>query len=144
MRFARRALIGALTTLYSFGSIVSTNFIPLDGASPAAGLVQGRDGNLYGTTSAGGTVSDPDWGTVFKISVPMTPVMQPPTQTSGVLRITWSSVAGQAYKMQFNTSLREANWTDLGGTNVATNGTMSAFDDSGFVLQRFYRVVLLP
>jgi uncharacterized repeat protein (TIGR03803 family) len=37
----------------------------IDGADPEAGLVQGRDGNFYGTTAYGGTNG---WGTVFKIS----------------------------------------------------------------------------
>jgi uncharacterized repeat protein (TIGR03803 family) len=49
---------GALTSLYSF-----TGFT--DGYWPDAGLVQGSDGNLYGTTLYGGTN---DAGTVFKIS----------------------------------------------------------------------------
>ena len=40
-------------------------FVGLDGASSECGLVQGSDGNFYGTTAAGGT----NWaGTVFKIS----------------------------------------------------------------------------
>jgi uncharacterized repeat protein (TIGR03803 family) len=46
------------TTLHSFQ--IFTN-----GAAPTAGLVQGPDGNFYGTTSGGGTNG---WGTVFKIS----------------------------------------------------------------------------
>ena len=45
------------TNLYSF---TGTN----DGANPYAGLVQGSDGNLYGTTSSGGTNN---LGTVFRI-----------------------------------------------------------------------------
>ena len=49
---------GALTSLYSF---TDGN----DGANPSAGLVQGSDGNFYGTTSQGGTNNS---GTVFKIS----------------------------------------------------------------------------
>ena len=49
---------GALTSLYSF---TGGN----DGANPYAGLVQGSDGNMYGTTEGGGTNGS---GTVFKMS----------------------------------------------------------------------------
>jgi uncharacterized repeat protein (TIGR03803 family) len=49
---------GTLTTLYNFDS--STN-----GGAPRAGLVQGSDGDFYGTTSNGGTNK---YGTVFKIT----------------------------------------------------------------------------
>jgi uncharacterized repeat protein (TIGR03803 family) len=49
---------GTLISLYAF-----TN--GLDGANPMAGVVQGTDGNFYGTASAGGAYSN---GTVFKIS----------------------------------------------------------------------------
>jgi uncharacterized repeat protein (TIGR03803 family) len=50
---------GSETILYSFGS--STN----DGYATYAGLVQGGDGNFYGTTKYGGTDG---WGTVFQVS----------------------------------------------------------------------------
>jgi uncharacterized repeat protein (TIGR03803 family) len=59
------SLNGALTTLYSFGSVQDTNGVPLDGANPSAALVQGSDGSFYGTTENGGTYYS---GTVFKIS----------------------------------------------------------------------------
>ena len=52
---------GALTSLYSFCSKSNC----ADGADPDAGLVQGSDGNFYGTTTAGGANTD---GTVFKIT----------------------------------------------------------------------------
>ena len=48
---------GTLTTLYSFGYD--------DGAKPEAGLVQGTDGNFYGTTSEGGWCGQ---GTVFRLT----------------------------------------------------------------------------
>jgi len=51
---------GELTTLYSFCSRSSC----ADGTQPAAPLVQGSDGNFYGTTYFGGTHND---GTIFKI-----------------------------------------------------------------------------
>jgi uncharacterized repeat protein (TIGR03803 family) len=54
---------GTLTTLYSFCS-----HLPgcADGIRPVAGLVQGADGNLYGTTNGGGAYG---YGTVFKINL---------------------------------------------------------------------------
>ena len=70
---------GALTTLYAFRSITNANGDPLDGAYPNAALVQGSDGNYYGTTSSGGTN---DNGTVFKIG------------TSGALTSLYSFTGG--------------------------------------------------
>ena len=53
---------GTLTTLHIFDGS--------DGGGPTAGLVQGTDGNFYGTTIEGGTSNNcPDGcGTVFKIT----------------------------------------------------------------------------
>ena len=48
---------GTLTTLYSFAFI--------DGWDPLAALVQGSDGNFYGTTVDGGQY---EFGNVFKIT----------------------------------------------------------------------------
>jgi uncharacterized repeat protein (TIGR03803 family) len=52
---------GGLTTLYSFCSLSNCT----DGWGPVAGLVQGTDGNFYGTTVYNGYDSA---GTVFKIT----------------------------------------------------------------------------
>jgi uncharacterized repeat protein (TIGR03803 family) len=54
---------GALTTLYTFCSQGGTNCT--DGSLPTAGLVEGSDGNFYGTTASGGTQ---EGGTVFQIT----------------------------------------------------------------------------
>ncbi len=52
---------GTLTTLYQFCSLTNC----ADGANPYGYLVQGTDGNFYGTTIYGGANSN---GTVFKIT----------------------------------------------------------------------------
>jgi len=52
---------GSATVLYNFCSQPGCT----DGSSPNAGLIQGSDGNLYGTTLNGGTYN---FGTVFKIT----------------------------------------------------------------------------
>jgi uncharacterized repeat protein (TIGR03803 family) len=53
---------GAETTLYSFCAQTGC----ADGSRPYAGLVEGTDGNFYGTTSGGG--ANGRGGTIFKIT----------------------------------------------------------------------------
>jgi uncharacterized repeat protein (TIGR03803 family) len=61
------------TVLYNF----CTNYVGvrcLDGQWPVAGLVFDQEGDLYGTTSDGGTgTSGYDYGTVFELSPPSLP-----------------------------------------------------------------------
>src|ERR1017187_10553766 len=83
---------GFYTRLYSFvGS-------PNDGAFPFAGLVQGGDGNFYGTTYEGGSNGV---GTVFSFSVPLSP---PANQISRIQKaatnvvVAIPSVAGETYQ----------------------------------------------
>ena len=52
---------GTLTTLYVFCSLPGC----ADGEQPVAGLIQGSDGNFYGTTQIGGADNE---GTVFKLT----------------------------------------------------------------------------
>ena len=89
------------TTLVSFNSA--------DGASPLSGLIADADGDLFGTTSAGGANND---GTVFEMTnsgfVPAGSAVKP--ENDGILF--WST-DGQA-----------AIW-GMDGTNVIAGGTVS-------------------
>lgn len=125
---------GTLTTLVSFDG---TN-----GASPEAGLMQGADGNFYGTTTHGGTNG---YGTVFRLSV----IVPPPSfltveETGATLTMTWSATVGQTYQMLFETNLDQAIWNNLNSSLTATDPTMTTFDAIGPDQQRFYRILLLP
>ena len=65
--FFKITLAGTLTTLYSFCSQSGC----ADGVTPEGGLVQATDGDLYGTTYAGGGgagCAGGNCGTIFKIS----------------------------------------------------------------------------
>ena len=59
----RMTPIGALATLVDFTGTSGAN----RGSQPYAALVQGPDGNFYGTTSRGGLASN-DMGTVFRMT----------------------------------------------------------------------------
>jgi uncharacterized repeat protein (TIGR03803 family) len=131
---------GSLTSLYSF---TGGN----DGASPAAGLVQGSDGSFYGTTygfdystAYGGGQGGA--GTIFRLTI--VPEFQAVTLTNGALSLTWSTEAGGTYQPQFSSDLSSGNWTSLGSAVTAAGATLSAMDSVTNGPRRFYRVVLSP
>jgi uncharacterized repeat protein (TIGR03803 family) len=126
---------GTLTTLVSFDG---TN-----GAAPEAGLIQGADGNFYGTTSQGGTNG---YGTVFRlnITVPPPPNFLTVEQTGATLTLTWSATVGQIYQMLYKTNLNQTLWNNLNNALAATNPIMTTADAMGPDRQRFYRILLLP
>lgn len=132
---------GAVTVLYAFGTLTDSHGNALDGQFPAAGVVLGTDGNLYGTAVMGGSA---DGGTVFRLSAPLPPLLTAPGQSGGTVSLRWSAVAGQTYQVQYKSSLTSATWSNLGSTNTATNGTAFAVDPDSPDAQRFYRVVLVP
>jgi uncharacterized repeat protein (TIGR03803 family) len=123
---------GALTTLYSFTGIS-------DGANPQAGLVQGSDGNFYGTTSHGGLGGA---GTVFRLTVG--PEFQAVTLTNSTLSLTWSAKVGGMYQLQYSSDLSSSNWANLGIGLTAAGATLSTTDSVTNGPQRFYRLVLSP
>jgi len=112
-----------------------------NGARPVGALVQGADGDFYGTTSEGGAYG---FGTVFKVSVPFPPVIKALTLTNGTVTLTWSAVAGQAYRVQYTDDLSQTNWSYLNKPAVADSGVMTATDAQGGnpSAHRYYRVVL--
>jgi uncharacterized repeat protein (TIGR03803 family) len=122
---------GTLTTLYSF---TGGN----DGGGPS-GLVQGNDGNFYGTTSGGGAGGA---GTVFRLTI--VPEFQAVSMTNGTLSLTWSTEAGGIYQLQYSSDLTSTNWTNLGTPIPATGASLTATDSLTNGPQRFYRLVLLP
>jgi uncharacterized repeat protein (TIGR03803 family) len=133
---------GSETNLYSFASFST------DGADPYdAGLMQGCDGNLYGTTELGGTY---DNGTVFELTVPLNPPANQITRiqkagTNVVLAI--PSVAGETYQLQFSSSLSMANWVNVSDVSVANSiGALLTLTNFGGASspQGFYRFDITP
>jgi len=139
---------GALTTLHSFTGDTWYGGI-YEGSNPYAGLVQGSDGQFYGTTPFGGTslaeggfASYDDEGTVFRLTI--VPELQAAIRASNGLNLTWSTEAGGAYQLQGNSDLSSTNWTNLGSPVTATGATLSTTDIMMNGPQCFYRLVVSP
>ena len=122
---------GTLATLVSFAF---TN-----GSSPQAVLTLDSYGNFYGTTSRGGSG---EAGTVFRLNV--VPGFQAVTLTHSTLSLTWSTVVGWKYQLQYNSDLSPTNWNNLNSPVTATGPTLSTTDSITNGPQRFYRVMILP
>jgi len=103
---------GTFTLLHTFCSKSGCK----DGGIPYAGLVQATDGNLYGTTIAGGAncVSDGGCGTVFKIA---------PSGTLTTLhRFDGTDGASPYARLVQATDGNLYGTTDFGGANCVSDG----------------------
>jgi uncharacterized repeat protein (TIGR03803 family) len=129
---------GSLTTLHSFGTS--------DGANPYAALMQGSDGNFYGTAYAGGN----GYGTVFQLTIPLHP---PANQISAIrlagvnVIVTLPSVAGETYQLQYSDSLTLSNWSNVYGASMTNSigGLLSLTNLGGATQpQGFYRFAITP
>ena len=96
---------GVKITLYSFAG-------GKDGAYPAAVLVQGSDGNFYGTTEQGGKTKS---GTVFKIT------------SSGVKTTLYSFAGGKNGATPYAGLIQDSNGNFYGTTANGDSGTGTVF-----------------
>lgn len=139
----RISLGGAYTNLYFFGES------PNDGGSPNE-LVQGDDGNFYGTTQYGGANH---YGTAFSFSVPLNPPPYPINQITGAhvaaTNVVFSipSIAGETYQLQSGTSMNPTNWVNVPGVSITNSiGALLTLTNIGGATgpQRFYRFDIIP
>ena len=135
---------GSYTNLYSFAGS------PNDGTYPVALLVQGSDGNFYGTTYQGGANNS---GTVFRISIALSPPPFPINQITSVhlaatnLIFTIPSIAGETYQLQFSSSMTPTNWVNVSGVSVTNSiGALLTLTNFGAAVgpQGFYRFDITP
>ena len=74
------------------------------------------------------------------------PAFRATTQTSSTFNLTWGTVVGLVYQVQYKTNLLRTNWINLGKPLIATNGSLTVSDTNAISSspQRFYRLMLLP
>jgi hypothetical protein len=66
------------------------------------------------------------------------------TQGNAQLQISFNTLPGQHYQVQFKDSLTETSWTSLGGIIPGNGSTLTVSDDMTGPPQRFYRLLALP
>jgi uncharacterized repeat protein (TIGR01451 family) len=80
----------------------------------------------------------------FSVAVVLPPVVQSITVSNGAAILTWNSIEGQTYRLEYNDDLDETNWTELPPDITASGSVTEKVDLIESVPQRFYRVVLVP
>jgi subtilase family serine protease len=83
---------------------------------------------------------------VTPISPPAFKTEQQATAPTASFNLTWTTVAGLVYQVQYITNLVQTNWIDLGAPITATTNTLSITDTNAISSSpsRFYRIVELP
>jgi len=125
------------------------SIVPHGGIQCEAGLVQGSDGNFYGTTVGGGTNGD---GIVFRLSVPLNPPANQISEIqffnvldSTIVAVPIPSVAGEMYQLQYSDSMSPTNWINTGDPALSIGGPLVLIDIAEpLPPQRFYRAVITP
>jgi uncharacterized repeat protein (TIGR03803 family) len=119
---------GALTTLYSFTGVN-------DGSNPEAELVQGSDGNFYGTTINGGQGGA---GTIFRLSAPLGPPELRIIAAAENVILTWPASA-IGFTLQSTTNLAARVWATNLPAPIVVNGQNTVTNPiSG--IQQFFRL----
>jgi uncharacterized repeat protein (TIGR03803 family) len=118
------------TILVSFG-VIST-----DGAGPKAGLIADANGNLFGTTSAGGASGQ---GTVFKLAKTASGYANAPTILASFCALTGCTDGSQPQAGL----IPDANGnlfgtTEFGGAIANSVGTVFEVTGSGFVVPAIF------
>jgi uncharacterized repeat protein (TIGR03803 family) len=135
---------GAFTTIYSFAPVTHGpgGYINADGAAPTAALLQGVDGNFYGTTLFGGTNGA---GTAFRLSITPDPSLEFTSASliGNIIILSWIATPGRNYQVQSSYTLTQTNWMNCGSLIMATNSTAAASDSVDQTACRFYRVLLV-
>ncbi len=95
-------------------------------------------------TDAVGFVQNRYYRVALGQGVPPPPVINALPAGSGMAVLTWNSVAGQTYRLQYRDSLGNPVWQNVPSDIVATGPSTTQTNTIDAVAQRFFRVVLLP
>jgi subtilase family serine protease len=74
---------------------------------------------------------------------PPPPSFLPPLPSAGGFTLTWSTVPGISYQLQYTSNLSAAAWTNF-GSPITASASVASVPESLTNSQRFYRVLLLP
>jgi kumamolisin len=98
--------------------------------------------NNYDLCTGLGTMGGTNLINALATPIPQ-PQLKPLVFKAGTVTLSWSTVTGQVYQLQYNSTMNATGWTNLGHATNAAKTTISVTEPSTNGL-RFYRVILQP
>ncbi len=130
---------------------LNTNSPPGAIVDSSTGIFQWTPDETFLDTSNSFTVTVTDNGLPplsdaksFVITVISPPLIQSITRSNDVVMLTWSSINGQNYRVQYRDDLGDPDWNDLPPDVTASGPTANKTDLITASVQRFYRITVLP
>ena len=80
----------------------------------------------------------------FQVYVAPLPALSGTALSNGAFTLTWNSISGMTYRVQYDNQLGDTNWIDLPPDVTATDTNSSQTDTNLGDAQRFYRVLVVP
>lgn len=80
----------------------------------------------------------------FSVAVVSRPLISMIAVTNGIVTVSWSSLAGQTYRLQYATNLLESSWQPVEPDVLGLGEITSQTNAVGAGSQQFYRVLVLP
>lgn len=117
---------GQFSVMRSFNTLT-------DGRAPNS-LVEGPDGNVYGTTSE-------DYSRFFRFVA--SPRILKIQQMNAGRTITWNSFTNATYRLEYKNTAAQSDWNTF-APSILSSGQTTSFYDNLPSVERYYRVVLLP
>lgn len=89
--------------------------------------------------------NDPSYFGLDDVTVTAIPALtlRATTEVTNGFSLTWNTVSGLVYQVQFSTNLLQPDWVNLGAPLMAPGNSMTV-SDTGSSPQRFYRLIVSP
>jgi hypothetical protein len=130
------SIAGRMYQLQYTDDLKSTNW-----HSASAGVL--ATGSLTAETNATGNAAQRFYR-VKLLSTAPAPEIQSIRVSNGVATVTWTTVRGRDYRLQYKNDLQDPAWTELAPGVVAVGPMATGTNTVGAAARRFYRVRLVP
>ena len=125
------------------GSVIGMLIVTLNGSPVTASM--GRSGERVTVTLASQQTVLADQVLLVESGITGIKIVQGALMNGG-LQVTWTSVPGKSYAVEFSEALPAASWTPLATNIAASAGATTSFTDTnaGGGAGRFYRIRVQP